>query len=127
MFQREPLHWRPHNGLVHRTVARKSSKEELCGCAGGLALRKLKNTPLISVFHFPICRAWRFVWGDKPTKNPRGDGTASPPGHCDHKSKISKKPDVSSKVPIDSFLVITVYLNDSFAGFSSHSQVMFAL
>jgi len=26
------------------------------------------------VFHVPIWGSWSFVWGDKPTKAPRGDG-----------------------------------------------------
>jgi len=29
------------------------------------------------VFHVSIWGAWRFVWGDKPPKAPRGDGTGS--------------------------------------------------
>jgi len=38
---------------------------------------KLTKTPLIySVSRFNLEGAWSFVWGDKPTKAPRGDGTA---------------------------------------------------
>jgi len=29
------------------------------------------------VFHISIWGAWSCVWGAKPTKAPRGDGTAS--------------------------------------------------
>jgi len=28
------------------------------------------------VFHISIWWGWSFVWGAKPTKEPRGDGTA---------------------------------------------------
>jgi len=29
------------------------------------------------MFHISIWGAWSFVWGTKPTKAPRGDGTVS--------------------------------------------------
>jgi len=44
-------------------------------CAGGLDIINYDTTSLMySVSHFNL-GAWSFVWGDKSTKAPRGDGT----------------------------------------------------
>jgi len=64
--------------LSSRTVARKSSKGPLHLCRGAWHSQIWPNTTDLycSVFQFGTCS---FVWGVRPTKTPRGDGTASIP------------------------------------------------
>jgi len=57
------------NGVPTRTVARKFS--------GGLDIIRLTKTPLIYSVSRLNLEGWSFVWGAKPTKAPRGDGTGS--------------------------------------------------
>ena len=54
----------------------------LCGgtlrlCRGGLTFKFNKNSTDSQCFIFQFGGAWSFVWGAKPTKAPRGDGTVS--------------------------------------------------
>jgi len=45
-------------------------------CVGGLDILKFdKNSTDVKCFIFPFEGAWSFVWGAKPTKDPRGDET----------------------------------------------------
>jgi len=37
----------------------------------------MQKLNLFIVFHISIWEAWSFVWGAKPTKVPRGHGTAA--------------------------------------------------
>ena len=54
--------------LLTKTVARKSSIGGLCDCAGGLDIKNWQKFHWFIVFQISI-------WGAKPTKAPRGDGT----------------------------------------------------
>jgi len=45
-------------------------------CVGGLGIQKFdKNSTDLKCFIFRFGGDWSLVWGAKPTKDPRGDGT----------------------------------------------------
>jgi len=62
------------------TVARKFSIGGLCVSAGWLdALKIDKNSTDLQCFMFQFGGLGSFVWGAKPPKAPRGDGTGGVP------------------------------------------------
>jgi len=46
---------------------------------GGLTFKFDKNSTELYCFIFQFWGAWSIVWGAKPTKAPRGDGTVANP------------------------------------------------
>jgi len=72
MFLKGPLGFfsmqNPHQKILIRAVY---------ACAGGFDILKFDKNSLLMVFHISIWWAWNFVWGAKPIKVLRRNGTAS--------------------------------------------------